>query len=147
MPTLAENKKVRFDYEVLETFDAGLELHGLEVKSLKGKQGSLEGAYVIVRGGEVYLIGAHIPPYQPKNTPENYDSYRNRKLLLTKKEIQELIGKEKRVGLTIVPISLYTKGNKIKLKIAVAKGKKKYDKRQTIKKRDIERDLGRTLKN
>lgn len=146
MPTLLENKKVRFDYEILETFEGGLELRGFEVKSLREKRGSIKEAYVIIRGGEIYLVGAHIPAYQPKNAPEGYDTYRNRKILLTKKEIKKLIGKEKMKGLTIVPISMYTKGRRIKIKIAVAKGKKKYDKREKIKKRDTERDLRRTLK-
>ena len=147
MPTLLQNKRVRFDYELLEVYEGGLELRGYEVKSLREKRGSIKEAYVIIRGGEIYLVGAHIPAYQPKIVPDGYDPYRNRKILLTKKEIKELIDKEKTRGLTIVPISLYIKGRKIKVKIAVAKGKKKYDKREKIKKRDTERDLRRTLKN
>jgi len=124
----------------------GVELFGFEVKSLRKKQGSLEGAYIIARGNEVFLIGATIPPYQPTNTPDNYDPARNRKLLLTKKEIERLSSFEKQKGLTIVPISVYNKGIKIKIEIGVAKGKKKYDKRESIKKKDTERDLKRTLK-
>ena len=144
--SLIQNKKVYLNYEIQETFSAGVELFGFEVKSLRKKQGSLEGAYIIARGNEVFLIGATIPPYQPTNTPDNYDPARNRKLLLTKKEIERLSSFEKQKGLTIVPISVYNKGIKIKIEIGVAKGKKKYDKRESIKKKDTERDLKRTLK-
>ena len=144
--SLIQNKKVYLNYEIQETFSAGIELFGFEVKSLRKKQGSLEGAYIIARGNEVFLIGATIPPYQPTNTPDNYDLARNRKLLLTKKEIERLSSFEKQKGLTIVPISVYNKGIKIKIEIGVAKGKKKYDKRESIKKKDTERDLKRTLK-
>jgi len=144
--SLIQNKKVYLNYEIQETFSAGIELFGFEVKSLRKKQGSLEGAYIIARGNEVFLIGATIPPYQPTNTPDNYDPARNRKLLLTKKEIERLSSFEKQKGLTIVPISVYNKGIKIKIEIGVAKGKKKYDKRESIKKKDTERDLKRTLK-
>jgi len=144
--SLIQNKKVYLNYEIQETFSAGVELFGFEVKSLRKKQGSLEGAYIIARGNEVFLIGATIPPYQPTNTPDNYDPARNRKLLLTKKEIERLSSFEKQKGLTIVPISVYNKGIKIKIEIGVAKGKKKYDKRESIKKKDTERDLKRILK-
>ena len=144
--SLIQNKKVYLNYEIQETFSAGVELFGFEVKSLRKKQGSLKGAYIIARGNEVFLIGATIPPYQPTNTPDNYDPARNRKLLLTKKEIERLSSFEKQKGLTIVPISVYNKGIKIKIEIGVAKGKKKYDKRESIKKKDTERDLKRILK-
>lgn len=146
MATLIQNKKVRFNYEVAETFEAGMELFGFEVKSLRNKQGSLDGAHVIVRGGEVFLVGASISPYQPANTPKEYDRKRNRRLLLNKKEIARLSSFENQKGLTIVPISVYSKGTKIKIEIGVAKGKKKYDKRETIKKRDTEKELKRSLK-
>ena len=99
---------------------------------------SLEGAFVIIRGGETYLINANIPPYQPKNIAGDYDPLRNRKLLLTKKEISELAGSEKNKSLTIVPISVYNKNRKIKVAIALVKGKKKFDKRETLKKRDTD---------
>ena len=147
MPTLIHNKKVHFDYEILEEFEAGIELLGFEVKSLRAKRGSLEGAHVTIRGGEAFLINAEIPPYQPSNTPKDYDPKRRRKLLLTKKEISLLAGKEAQKGLTLVPISLYTKGRHIKLSFGIARGKKKYDKRETIKKRDTERDVARELKH
>jgi len=144
---LIQNKKAYFDYEVLEKFEAGLKLHGFEVKSLKNKQGSLAGAHVIVRGSEAFVVEMHIPPYQPANTPKEYDPYRARKLLLHKKEIAQLLGFEKQKGLTIIPISVYNKSDNIKVEIGVARGKKRHDKRETIKRRDTERDIGRTLKN
>jgi SsrA-binding protein len=146
MPTLVENKKAYFNYEILEKFDAGIELLGPEVKSLKNKRGSLEGAHVIVRGGEAFIVGMHIPPYQLNNTPKDYDPIRNRRLLLVKKEIDAIAGAESKKGLTIVPISLYTKGRKIKVSIGIGRGKKKYDKRETIKKRDMERDVAREMR-
>ena len=144
---LIENKKARFDYEILETLDAGLELFGHEVKSLRKGQGKLEGAHGIVRGGEVYIVGMHIPPYQPSNTPDSYDPMRTRKLLLTKKEIATLAGLEGQKGLTIVPLSVYNKGRNLKLSLGVARGKKKFDKRAVLKKRDTMREIERTLKN
>src|SRR3989338_894045 len=107
---------------------------------------SLEGAFVIVRGGEAFLINSNIPPYQVKNAPKDYDPLRNRKILLTKKEISDLAGSEKNKSLTIVPISVYNKGRKIKLEIALVKGKKKFDKRETIKKRDTDREIRREYK-
>lgn len=143
---LIKNKKVYFNYEILEKIEAGIELFGFEVKSLKLGHGSLKGAYVIVRGGEIFLVGMQIPPYQAANTPKSYDEYRPRKLLLKKKEIKKLVGVEKQAGLTIVPISLYTKGTKIKVEIAIGRGKRKYDKRQMIKKREAQRNIKRTLK-
>ncbi|MFA5830911.1 MAG: SsrA-binding protein SmpB [Candidatus Paceibacterota bacterium] len=146
MATYAHNKKVSFDYEILEKFEAGIELLGLEVKSVKEKHGHLDGARVLVRGGEAFLVGASIPPYQPQNTPSWYEQDRNRKLLLTKKELVDLAQIEGKKGLTIVPVSLYQKGKKIKIEIAVVRGKKKYDKREAIKKRDTERDIAREYK-
>lgn len=143
---LIENKKVFFNYEVLEEFEAGLELFGFEVKTLRNKRGNLEGARVLVRGGEAYLVGATIPPYQAKNTPKSYDETRPRRLLLTKKELGELSGYEHQKGLTIVPISVYSKRRRLKLRIGVVRGKKKYDKRATIKKREDARFMERSLK-
>lgn len=146
MAHYAENRKARFNYEVLERYEAGIELLGLEVKSVRHGQMSLEGAFVIVRGGEAFLINANIPPYQPVNVPKDYDPLHNRKLLLTKKEIRELSGSEKNKSLTIAPISVYTRGSKIKVEIALVKGKKKMDKRQTIKKRETDREIRREYK-
>jgi SsrA-binding protein len=146
MASYAENRKARFNYEFLEKYEAGIELLGTEVKSVRRGQMSLEGAFVIIRGGEAFLINANIPPFQVKNAPKDYDPLRNRKLLLTKKEIAELAGSEKNKSLTIVPISVYNKNRKIKVEIALVKGKKKFDKRETLKKRDTEREIRREYK-
>src|ERR1700733_6202942 len=107
--SLITNRKAHFNYEILDTYSAGLELFGYEVKSLKNGQGSLEGAHATIRGGEAYIVGMFIPPYQPANTPVDYDPYRNRKLLLTKKEIAELDAVSQKNNLTIVPLSVYNK--------------------------------------
>lgn len=141
--SLIYNKKIGLDYEILETFEAGIELVGTEVKSIRNNQGSLLGSHITVRGGEVFLIASNIPPYQIKNVAESYDPKRNRKLLLTKIEIQKLASLEAKKGLTVVPISVYNKGKKIKVQIAIVRGKKKFDKREDIKKRDVDRDLRR----
>jgi len=146
MSSYAENRKARFNYEILEKYETGIELLGTEVKSVRGGQMSLEGSFVIIRGGEAYLINANIPPYQIKNAPKDYDPLRNRKLLLTKKEITELAGNEKNKSLTIVPISVYNKNRKIKVGIALVKGKKKFDKRETIKKRETDREIRREIR-
>ncbi len=146
MPTYLENTKARFDYEVLERYDAGIELFGFEVKSVRNGRGSITGAHILIRGGEAFIIGMRIDPYQPGNTPPGYDPDRTRKLLLTKKEIMELEEQDAKKGLTLVPLSLYDKNAKVKLGFAVARGKKEFDKRETIKKRDTERDLRRIMK-
>lgn len=146
MAIYAENRKARFNYEILEKYETGIELLGTEVKSVRGGQISLEGAFVIIRGGEAYIINANIPPYQVKNSPSDYDPLRNRKILLTKKEITELSGSESNKSLTIVPLSVYNKGRKVKVEIALVKGKKKFDKRETLKKRDTDRELRREYK-
>lgn len=140
------NKKVGFDYELLEKYEAGIKLFGLEVKSLREKKGKIDGAHVTVRGGEAYLLNAHIAPYQPLNTPEAYDALRPRKLLLKKSELAELGAKEAEKGLTLVPIKVYNKKGKIKVEIAVARGKRKFDKRETLKKKQAKREIERTLK-
>ena len=146
MAHYAENRKARFNYEILEKYEAGIELLGIEIKSVRSGRMSLEGAFVIVRGGEAFLINSNIPPYQVNNTPKDYDPLRNKKLLLTKKEIATLADSEKNKSLTIVPIAVYNKDRKIKIEIALVKGKKKQDKRETIKKRDTDREIRRTLK-
>jgi SsrA-binding protein len=142
---LAENRKARFDYEIGKIFSAGLELAGTEVKSVRAGKVSLAGAFIAVRGAEAFLIGADIPPYQPKNAPLEYDATRARRLLLSKGEIEELREAESTKGLTIVPLSVYNKGRFLKLDLAIARGKKKFDKRQAIKKRDTEREIKRKL--
>lgn len=147
MATLVDNRKIHFDYEVLDKWEAGIELLGFEVKSLKKSQGSLEGAYVIVRGGEAYVMNMFIPPYQEKNTPADYDPRRNRRLILKRDEIVKLADIEAGKGLTIVPISVYNKSNFLKVSIAVVRGKKKYDKRETIKKRETDRTIRREFRD
>lgn len=143
MTDLIRNKKAGFDFELLERFEAGVELLGTEVKSIRGGQGKLEGAHVVVRGGEAYLVGASIPPFQKANAPRDYEPERVRRLLLKNKEILELFTESEKKGLTIVPIRWYNKQRILKLEIAVARGKKKHDKRQTIKEREFKRDLRR----
>jgi SsrA-binding protein len=151
--SLIEHKKARLDYEILKEFEAGLELHGFEVKSLRAGHGKLDGAHIVVRpsgkrgGLEAFLVGANIPPYQVANTPKEYEPERPRRLLMTRDELVELSGEEKQKGLTIVPIAVYNKGRNLKLKIAVARGRKKFDKRAVLKERDTKREIDRTLKN
>jgi len=149
--SLITNPKATFNYEVVERFETGIELLGVEVKSVRAKHGSLVGAFVKFLGGEAFLTGADIPAYQVANAPKDFDRLRARKLLLSKKELLELEQKVMRDGLTIVPISLYNKasgkGGKIKAEIALVKGKKVRDKRQTIKKRESDREIQRSLKN
>lgn len=144
---LIRNDRVGFDYTILEEIEAGIELLGLEVKSLRAGQGSLKGARIIARGGEVYLVGATIPAWQVLNAPKDYDATRPRKLLLSKKQVAHVASAEGEAGLTVVPLSVYNKTRKLKLGIAIARGKKKADKRQTIKERDTKRHIERTLKS
>ncbi len=130
----------------MEKFEAGIELVGTEVKAIKQGRIGLDGAYVIVRGGEAYLTNADIAAYQPANAPANYEAKRLRRLLLTKKEIARLAEVENQSQLTIIPLSVYSKGRSIKLTVAIARGKKKHDKRETIKKREAKKQIERTLK-
>ena len=146
MENITINKKAYFDYEILDTYEAGIELMGNEVKSIKTGHVGLTGAYVLIRNNEAYLLNADIPPYQPKNTSADYDPQRTRRLLLRKEEIKELVGKTHEKGLTLVPLKLYNKGRRIKLEIGLARGKKKSDKRETIRKREVDREINRALK-
>jgi SsrA-binding protein len=143
---LAKNKKALFDYEILEKFQAGLVLSGQEVKSAKNGQISLKGAFVTFHAGKPLLTGAHITKYKPAGDIPDYDPTRSRHLLLKKKEIRYLQGKFFEKGLTIVPLSVYTKNRFIKVEIAVARGKKTFDKREVIKKRDANREIKRAMK-
>lgn len=145
MAILAENRKARFDYEILETFEAGLVLSGAEVKSARGGRMNLTGSYVNFIGGELHLIGANIAPYQPKNQPPDYDPSQSRKLLLKKSELDYLAGKTQQKGLTLVPIKVYNKGRRIKLELALARGKKEYEKREKIAKREAAREIERLV--
>ena len=146
MPILAQNKRAYFDYEIIETFEAGMALIGQEVKAIKTGHISLKGSYVVIKDSEVFLIGANIPPYQPKNAPKDYEPQRSRKLLLKKSEIKYLTGKSKQKGLTLIPLKVYTKRGKIKLEFGIGRGKKKSDKREAIKKREFERERQKALK-
>lgn len=144
---IAKNKKAYYDYEILETYEAGIVLAGHEVRSIKLGHISLRGSFVVIKNSEAHLLNAQISPYQPKNIPKDYDPARSRKLLLHKYEIASLIGKSKTKSLTLLPLSVYTKKNKIKIAIGVARGKKKYEKREMIKKRDAEREIRGEIKN
>jgi SsrA-binding protein len=149
MSTLAYNKRANFDYEILDTYEAGLVLFGHEVKSVKTGHVSLKGSYVTIKKSgnklpELMLINAHISLYKKASNIINYEPTRPRKLLLKKNEIKHLIGKKDEQGLTLVPIKLYTKHSKIKLEFGIGRGRKKYDKREVIKKRETDRSI-RTL--
>jgi len=150
MPILAVNKRVNYDYKIIEKYEAGLVLLGYEVKSIKTGHISLRGSFVTVKQAknkklpELRLINAHIPLYKCASTIKDYDPYRSRQLLVKKSEIKHLIGKKQEQGLTLVPLKIYTKHSLIKLEFGVGKGKKKIDKREAIKKRETDRKL-RTL--
>lgn len=147
MGILAENKRAGFDYEAIETFEAGLVLTGHETKSARLGHPGISGTHGIVRGGEIFITGMNIPSFQAGNEPEGYDPLRIRKLLLTRKEISRLEEKLKS-GLTLVPLKLVEgKSGYLKLSLVLARGKKKYDKRETIKKRETDRDIRRETKH
>jgi len=143
MKELARNKRAYFDYIILEEIEAGIELLGFETKAAKSGKIHLSGGYARLINGQIQLIGATIAPYQPNNTPKDYDPERTRRLLLTKKEIKYLAGKMNEAGLTVVPLRAYIKGHLVKVGIGLARSKKKYDKREAIKKRDADREIGR----
>lgn len=145
--TLVEYKKALLKYAPLESFAAGLELSGTEVKALRNKLGSLDGARVVVRGGEAFIVGMTIPPYQAANTAKGYDPERARRLLLNRKEIAELYAAESKKGLTIIPLEVYTAGRFVKARIAIVRGKGKSDKREDLKKKTALRETARELKN
>ena len=148
MSTLAHNKQALYDYQVLEEFEAGLVLTGAEVKAAKLSQINLRGSFVSIQAGEAWIKNMHISPYIKAGlNQKNYNPEQDRKLLLKNKELDYLIGKTKERGLTIIPISVYTTRRLVKVKIALVKGKKKHDKRQVMKKRDIDREIARKLKN
>lgn len=146
MTTLAVNKKASFDYEILEKYEAGLQLLGFEVKAIKTGHAHLAGSYVVVRQNEAWLLNADIPPYQPGNTPVDYDTKRRRRLLLRRQEIAELTGKIKEKHLTVVPLRLYIKKRMVKIELGLGRGKKKSDKREVIKRREANREIERSLK-
>lgn len=143
---LVKNRRANYDYQILETFEAGLALKGYETKSIRTGNASLKGSYVTIKDEEAYLTGAHISPYQQANLPQDYEPTRSRKLLLHKKEIKSLLGKLKMKGLTLVPLRIYTKRGKIKLEFGLGRGKRKIDKREKIKKREVQRKIARVLR-
>ncbi len=147
MKIFAVNKRAGFDYDILEKIEGGLVLLGSEVKSIKTGHVSLKGSYVTVKGSELFLTNANIPAYQPKNMPEDYDPNRSRKVLARKSQIKSIIGKVSQKGLTLVPIKVYSKHGLIKLEFGVGKGKKKFDKREDIKKREVKVNINRALKS
>lgn len=138
------NRRAEFDYEILERFEAGILLSGHEVRSIRAGHVNLLGARAIIRGNELYVVGMQIPSFQPGNEPGGYDAERTRKLLLNKQEILRLLGKTQS-GLTLVVTKLYSKNRFLKLELGLARTKKKYDKRETIKKRETEREIRRGL--
>lgn len=144
--TIVLNRKAGFDYFIENQFEAGLVLEGWEVKSLRAGKINISDAHVIMKNNEAFLLGAQINPLMTASTHTIPDPTRTRKLLLNKKELNQLIGSVERQGYTIVPLSLYWKKNKIKIKIALAKGKKEHDKRDSIKDRDWQRDRSRIMK-
>jgi SsrA-binding protein len=146
MTTYAHHRRAHFEYEILDTIEAGLVLLGTEVKSIRTGHVKLDGGHIIVRGGEAYLVGVTIPAFQPINTEKSYDPDRPRKLLLTAKELNKLNLETEKQGLTAIPISLYNKSRHLKLAVAIARGKKKGDKREALKEREVKRDIDRTLK-
>ena len=141
MSSLVLNRRARFDYELLETFEAGLVLTGPEVKSIKAGKAHLNGAFVLFQNGELWLKGAHVHAYPPAAQVNPADPDRDRKLLLTKRELKHLIGSTQIKGLTLIPLSIYLKGGLIKVSFALGKGKKQYEKRDAIKAREIDRSL------
>lgn len=146
MKVITQNKKVLFNYEVLEKFQAGIVLNGQEVKSIRMGRMNLSGSFVVMKNEEAWILGAHIPAYQPKNAPSDYSPERTRKLLLTKKEIKYLMGKNQQKGLTIVPLAVYNAKDRIKVEIALVRPKKKFDKREKIIKRETTREIERKMK-
>ena len=142
---IANNKKARFDYFILETYEAGIQLFGTEVKSLRLGQCSVKEAWVDIRDGEMYVYGMHITPYEKGNI-FNKDPLRMRKLLLHKEEIRKIEGKLKEKGLTLVPLRVYFRGSLVKVEVGLAKGKKSYDKRESSAKNDQRRDFERNFK-
>lgn len=145
--TIVTNKKARFEYFIEEVFEAGLVLEGWEVKSLRAVRVNLSDAHVIIRHGEAFLLGAQIQPLSTTSTHLRADASRTRKLLLNRKELNKLIGGVERKGYTLVPLELYWKNNKIKMRLALAQGKKTHDKREAIKDRDWQRAKQRVIKN
>ncbi|MEK7547099.1 MAG: SsrA-binding protein SmpB [Patescibacteria group bacterium] len=141
MKNIAENRRARFDYDIVETLEAGVELNGQEVKSAKNGRLNLASSYAVPKGGEFLLVNASIPPYQPKNVPDDYRADRSRRLLLHKSEIKSLYGKLRQKSFSLVPLRAYVKKGFIKLELGLGRSRKKSDKREVIKKRDARREM------
>lgn len=144
-PDVATNRAARFSYEIVETFEVGVVLHGTEVKSLRDGKARLQDSYAAIEGGELYLRGSYIPPYPPAR--ENHEPERPRKLLIHRWEIERLVGRMQRKGLTLIPTRIYFKGRRAKVELALARGKDHADKRRSIRDRDVARDIEREMKN
>jgi SsrA-binding protein len=142
---IVSNRKARHEYQILEVFEAGIVLKGTEVKSLRKRTANLQDSYAIIKNGELWLLGLHISPYEHGNI-NNHDPVRTRKLLINRKEMRKLFSKISEQGLTLVPLSMYFKGPYAKVELAVGRGKKSYDKREAIAKRDAQRSISRTLR-
>jgi SsrA-binding protein len=142
---IARNKRARYDYEILENWEAGLMLTGTEVKSLRAGRATINDAFGVVKDGEVWLLNMHVSPYEQGNQ-FNHDPVRTRKLLLHGREIKRLIGAVERQGLTLVALELYFKGSHAKVRLGLGKGKKVHDKRETIKRREAEREVARVVR-
>jgi SsrA-binding protein len=143
---VSDNRQARFLYEILETFEAGIALVGTEVKSIRAGKVNLRDGYGLVRNGEVWLINVHISPYEASGQYFNHDPRRSRKLLLHRKEINKLIGQIEQKGLTLVPLKMYFKGSNVKVTLALGKGKKLHDKRESLKRKQDEREMARAMK-
>ncbi|MEB3189866.1 MAG: SsrA-binding protein SmpB [Snowella sp.] len=143
---ISDNRQARHLYEILETYEAGIELKGTEVKSIRAGKVNLRDGYALLRNGEAWLINVHISPYDASSAYFNHDPRRTRKLLLHGREIRKLIGQVEQKGLTLVPLKMYMKGSFVKVSLGLGKGKKLHDKRDAIKKRDDQRDMARAMK-
>ena len=146
LPAIAENRKARYEYSIEETFEAGIVLQGWEVKSLRSGKGGIADSYVIMKNGEAWLLNSQIVPLNTASTHISPENSRTRKLLLNKRELKTLIGAVERKGYTLIPLKMYWKNGRAKVLIAIAKGKKNYDKREAVKERDWQRDRQRLLK-
>jgi SsrA-binding protein len=144
---ITDNRQARYLYEILETYEAGIELMGTEVKSIRAGKVNMQDGYGLLRQGELWLINVHISPYSSSSQYFNHEARRTRKLLMHRQEIRKLIGKVEQQGLTLVPLKMYLKRGMVKVSIALGKGKKLHDKRDDMKRRDDQRDMQRAMKN
>lgn len=144
---VSDNRQARHEYEILETYEAGIELRGTEVKSIRAGKVNLRDGFALVRNGEVFLLNAHISPHETTNQVFNHDPRRTRKLLLHRQEIRKLIGKVEQQGLTLVPLKMYLKRGLVKVDLALVRGKKLHDKREDLKRRQDQRDIQRAMKS